>query len=260
MSRVNASMWNVKRGFSAALAAALMLAAGCGEESDSPSAGAGAKPAPPAHTSTTGTGTLDIERTVGRLGDAVTAEASDPVEKLLGRGGPIPDDVAEPPSDDTGVAGAAACRDGELEPTAANVARVRASTLCFMNAERRAEGLPALKSHARLARAALRHSRDMVKRRYFAHNSPSGRSVTHRLRAARYIPKRRSWIIGENLAWGSGALSSSRPTVQAWMNSPPHRKNLLSASYASVGIGIALGNPSDGGGGATYTTNFGRIR
>jgi uncharacterized protein YkwD len=44
------------------------------------------------------------------------------------------------------------------------------------------------------------------------------------------------------------------------MNSPGHRANILSHSYRSVGIGIAAGTPYGGGtgGGATYTTDFGR--
>lgn len=246
------------RGLAAALAAACVLAGGCGGDDDGPSAGADAGPEPPARTDA-GTGTISVERTVGRLGDAVTAEAGDSVEELLGRGGPIPEETAQPPSDDTGVAVGAACRDGDLEPSAANLARIRKSTLCFMNAHRRAHGLPRLRSNGLLARAARRHSQDMVTRRYFAHDSPSGGSVTDRLRLIRYIPRRRNWTVGENLAWGSGALGAPRATVQAWMDSPPHRKNLLSASYSSVGIGIVLGNPVDGGGGATYTTNFGRI-
>jgi uncharacterized protein YkwD len=43
----------------------------------------------------------------------------------------------------------------------------------------------------------------------------------------------------------------------AWMDSPPHRANILSSSFRAIGIGIALGTPS-GGAGATYTTDFGR--
>ena len=41
------------------------------------------------------------------------------------------------------------------------------------------------------------------------------------------------------------------------MNSPPHRANILSSSFRSIGIGIAYGTPV-GGGGGTYTTDFGR--
>jgi uncharacterized protein YkwD len=41
------------------------------------------------------------------------------------------------------------------------------------------------------------------------------------------------------------------------MNSPPHRANILSGSFRSIGIGVASGTPV-GGGGGTYTTDFGR--
>ena len=42
------------------------------------------------------------------------------------------------------------------------------------------------------------------------------------------------------------------------MNSPGHRANILSGSFRAIGIGIAAGTPYGGGGGATYTTDFGR--
>jgi len=45
--------------------------------------------------------------------------------------------------------------------------------------------------------------------------------------------------------------------VDAWMNSPGHRENLLSADYGQVGLGLALGTPTDRTWGATYTTDFG---
>jgi hypothetical protein len=41
------------------------------------------------------------------------------------------------------------------------------------------------------------------------------------------------------------------------MNSPGHRENLLSADYTQVGLGLALGTPTDQTWGATYTTDFG---
>jgi uncharacterized protein YkwD len=44
--------------------------------------------------------------------------------------------------------------------------------------------------------------------------------------------------------------------VDAWMHSPGHRLNLLHRSFRDVGIGIVAGTPT-GGGGATYTTDFG---
>jgi uncharacterized protein YkwD len=201
---------------------------------------------------------IQLDKVDGRLGGAVTADAGDQREDDLGGAGPIPDDLAEPPSDDTGVAAGAPCPDPELSPTADNLARIRAATLCLMNAQRRKHGLPPLASSAVLARASLGHSTDMVRRAYFSHATPEGKSVVDRLRAARYISKPRGWTVGENIAWGSGPLGSPRAIVQAWMDSPGHRENLLSPRYSAVGLGIAFGRPGDPSSGATFTTCFGR--
>jgi len=48
--------------------------------------------------------------------------------------------------------------------------------------------------------------------------------------------------------------------MQAWMNSPGHRDNILNPSYREVGVGIAVGNPArSDGAGATYATAFGAL-
>ncbi len=198
--------------------------------------------------------------TDGRLGDAVRATDADAVEEVLDRGGEIPDAIAEDPSGETGVGAASGCADSELDVSAATLRRVSRATFCLMNSERRKKGLPALKQQRRLGRASTAHSRDMVRRRYFAHESPSGRRVVDRLKAVGYIPRARPWTIGENLAWGSGALARPEAIVAAWIASPPHRENLLSPKYSSVGMGVVLGTPTGSADeGATFTTNFGRI-
>jgi Cysteine-rich secretory protein family len=63
--------------------------------------------------------------------------------------------------------------------------------------------------------------------------------------------------VGENIGWGQASLATARSMVTAWMNSPGHRENLLSADYTQVGLGLALGTPTDQTWGATYTTDFG---
>jgi uncharacterized protein YkwD len=45
--------------------------------------------------------------------------------------------------------------------------------------------------------------------------------------------------------------------VRSWLRSPGHRAILLDGRYDDVGIGIALGAPV-GGGGATFTGDFGQ--
>jgi len=43
---------------------------------------------------------------------------------------------------------------------------------------------------------------------------------------------------GENIAAGQ---STPQQVVQAWMNSPGHRANILSRSYTRIGVGYAKG-------------------
>jgi uncharacterized protein YkwD len=133
----------------------------------------------------------------------------------------------------------------------------RDATLCLLNRVRARHGLSRLRLNAKLAHAARRHSRDMVRHRYFAHDSLNGRSPFDRMRATHYVPRNASWWLGENIGWGSGPLAQPAALVRAWMHSPPHRANILSRHFRDIGIGIAPGAPV-GGGGATYTTDFGR--
>lgn len=150
--------------------------------------------------------------------------------------------------------GACAASHATVRPGA--VKHARNATLCLLNRVRSRHGLHPLRLNRKLSRAARRHSRDMVRRRYFAHDSLDGRSPFARMRATRYVPRGASWMLGENIGWGSGSLSEPAALVRMWMHSPGHRANILSHRFRDIGIGIALGAPV-GGRGATYTTDFG---
>ena len=150
------------------------------------------------------------------------------------------------------------CGNTQEVPTAGNLARVERSTLCLLNAERRERGLRPLENDWRLARAAERHTNDMVAHRYFQHDSRSGGSFSDRIRATGYLSRVGSWVVGENLAWGSGAQGSPQAIVRAWMKSPGHRANILNGRYREIGIGTTLGSPR-GGHGVTYATEFGAV-
>ena len=150
-----------------------------------------------------------------------------------------------------------ACSASHADVRAATIRRARDATLCLLNRVRARHGLPGFRLNAELSHAARRHSRDMVRHRYFAHDSLNGRSPFDRMRATRYVPRNSSWWLGENIGWGSGSLAEPASLVRMWMHSPQHRANILSGHFRDVGIGIAPGAPI-GGGGATYTTDFGQ--
>ncbi len=149
-----------------------------------------------------------------------------------------------------------ACSASHVEVRAAAIRRSRNATLCLLNRVRARHGLARLHLNRKLSRAARRHSRDMVRRRYFAHDSRDGRSPFDRIRATRYVPRTGTWWLGENIGWGSGRLSQPAAMVRMWMHSPPHRANILSRRFRDIGIGIAARAPV-GSAGATYTTDFG---
>jgi uncharacterized protein YkwD len=127
----------------------------------------------------------------------------------------------------------------------------RSVTLCALNHERALRGLSALSLDTRLTGAAQGHSDDMVAHRYFAHGDFGAR-----IRRSGWTRHRRSWMIGENIGYGSGRLGTPAGIVDAWMHSGGHRANILERRFRDIGIGIASGTPS-GGGGATYSTDFG---
>jgi uncharacterized protein YkwD len=134
---------------------------------------------------------------------------------------------------------------------------LRSSTICLINAERSARGMPALRLDSRLSTAARRHSQDMAAGRYFAHDSRNGTRFSARIARTGWMNGRGAWSVGENIAWGSGTRATPRSIVAAWMRSAGHRHNILNPKFHVIGIGIARRAPAGTGDGATYTTDFG---
>jgi len=116
----------------------------------------------------------------------------------------------------------------------------RKELLREINRARAAHGVKRLMGSSTLRAAALRHSQDMLARSYFAHTSPSGSTVTHRIEHSGFVYGY-SWTAGETIAWGSGSHAAASATITAWLKSPPHRAILLSRGFHWVGIGRNCG-------------------
>lgn len=159
---------------------------------------------------------------------------------------------------------AGGCASASAKPGHASKHSLRSATLCLVNAERRSQGLHPLSWSRRLSRAARRHTHDMVRHRYFSHDSLSGGTFVDRIRRTGYLRHVRRWMVGENLAWGAGRQSTPQAIMRAWMHSPGHRANILTGRYREMGIGLSLGAPARTGGlayeAATYATSFGSRR
>jgi uncharacterized protein YkwD len=152
------------------------------------------------------------------------------------------------------------CANADLQPAPGNEGVIRAAILCLHNQIRAERGLPSLRENGKLRRAAVGHSGDMVARRFFEHTAPGGATMVNRIFATRYVPRNAGWALGENLAWGTGSLSTPRGLMRAWMNSPGHRANIVKRAYREIGIGVVVGIPSGDRDGATVTADFGVIR
>ncbi len=150
------------------------------------------------------------------------------------------------------------CPDADLRPARGRLGRVGAATLCLMNAQRAAARLRALRADPRLRGAAITHSLDMLRRHYIGHEAPNGPRLSARVVRAHYVTNRQRWILGENIAAGTGRFSTPRRTVAAWMASPGHRANVLSPRFRDAGVGPVVGVPGHGARGGTYTADFGR--
>lgn len=107
--------------------------------------------------------------------------------------------------------------------------------LAFTNVERIRQDLPILKSDYLLSQVAAKKMADLFARQYFAHEAPTGEDVSTLAKETGY-----TYItVGENLALGD--FTSSKHVVQAWMDSPGHKANILSRSYTDIGIAVGRG-------------------
>jgi uncharacterized protein YkwD len=231
----------------AVLAAGSLAAGGCGS---------GASPSPPPEQPRAAVG---VETTDGRLGDATEVRPGRATDELSRGGKPDLRERDDAPRRD-GVGAGAACPNAELAPAAGTLPAVAEAALCLLNGERADRGLAPLAPNPHLTAAASAYAQDLVAGSYFSHTGRDGSDVLDRIERAGYLRGDRAWRVGENLAWGTGALATPGAIVRAWMNSTGHRGNVLNPAYREIGVGVVVGNPSRAdGAGATYATEFGVI-
>jgi uncharacterized protein YkwD len=138
--------------------------------------------------------------------------------------------------------------------TKVSLSNAEKAMLDLHNQKRADRKLPKLCIHPALQRAAEAHSRDMMSRDYFAHDSKgSGTTFAQRLTRAGY----RYRTAGENIAWGSGPYAGPSNRMTAWMKSPGHRVNILNGKFREVGIAAVSGTYKQYDGATMWTADFG---
>lgn len=103
-----------------------------------------------------------------------------------------------------------------------------------VNAVRQKHDRPKLTENPTLRAIARDYSRQMLRREFFSHTGPSGSTVADRVQAAGLSFRR----VGENLAMTENVDRPAEDLVADWMESPPHRKNILEGKYTQTGVGV----------------------
>jgi uncharacterized protein YkwD len=124
---------------------------------------------------------------------------------------------------------------------------------CGVNIVRRSYRLGVIRGNGPLNRSSVLKA-DAVRRCGFTH-TPCGMSFTYTFRRAGYLPAK---AFGENLAWGQADFGSPLRTLQMWLNSPPHRANLLSPRWRDLGIAVERGHMFGRDGVSLWVMEFGR--
>lgn len=117
-------------------------------------------------------------------------------------------------------------------PSIDDVKTLEQQVVELVNKQRAAYGLSMVTSNWELCRVARYKSQDMINKNYFSHTSPTYGSP---FRMMENFGIRFS-AAGENIAYGQ---RTPQEVMDAWMNSPGHRSNILSPSYNQVGVGVA---------------------
>jgi uncharacterized protein YkwD len=119
-----------------------------------------------------------------------------------------------------------------------SVGEAETSLLELLNRERREAEVADLKPNRKLMAAARIHAQNMAALDKGSHELTEAkegwRTPNDRLEYVKY----QGFGWGENIAWGSVGLET---LVQGWMDSEPHRRNMLSTSFDEVGLGVVRG-------------------
>lgn len=104
----------------------------------------------------------------------------------------------------------------------------------IINDSRQANGLRRLDSNHKLRDSACAKAQHILKYQYWAHVAPDGTTPWFFFVQAGYD----YMLAGENLAYG---YRNDTETVDAWLNSPAHRENIMNNSFREQGVCSIVG-------------------
>lgn len=109
-----------------------------------------------------------------------------------------------------------------------------------VNAQREAARLPSYQVDVEVKAMALSHAQDMVVRGYFGHVTPEGNTLQDRFVEAEINAAN----VGEDIQRNTRPANETVEFALNWfMNSRPHRANILHPHHNRIGVGIVEGPP-----------------
>lgn len=135
-------------------------------------------------------------------------------------------------------------------PSATDLRAAETRVLERINAERARRDLRPIRMDGRIQAIARARSADMAERAYFAHVDPDGNEPWDHLNSEGISWYRAGEIIARNHV--TSIATAAGAAVQQWMGSPPHRSQIVSASFNYAGVGAAV----DGSGTGYWTVVF----
>jgi uncharacterized protein YkwD len=148
---------------------------------------------------------------------------------------------------------------GSLSSPSIDSAALEKRIHALINQQRNSNGLSSLSFDPSLAAIARGHSQDMAKNNYFSHVNLQGLSPADRGNQQGYTCRKDygsyyTYGISENIfetshwtTYNGIRVNDFEPlediaqkTVNGWMNSPGHRKNILTSTYDREGIGVGI--------------------
>lgn len=121
-------------------------------------------------------------------------------------------------------------------PNTAQASSINASDLIKLTNEKRLQaGLSELEPNHKLTQAAHKKAIDIITNQYFAHTTPTGKAFYEWIEENGYY----YLYAGENLAID---FKTNEATIEAWMDSPTHRANILNKNYSDIGLVAVRGD------------------
>lgn len=122
----------------------------------------------------------------------------------------------------------------ERVPTEKEMREMERKTHEGVNVQRKKNNLPPLTWDDQVAEVARSHSQNMATRNFFSHTDPRLGELDERLKR-----KKVQWrMCGENIFYEKGYPNPVQAAVEGWMESPGHKKNILTPEFTHSGVGL----------------------